>query len=110
MTFDLPSYVYLFHPGVDIKEVQEMVENHLKEMILKHFDPKKADSIFSDEGEVYTPEVQNLCYPNLHCLNIQCCKILFTHFQICISLLFYTEVPLLLYEPSLIEINFGKCS
>ena len=29
-----------------------MVENHLKTMILKHFDPKKADSIFSDEGEV----------------------------------------------------------
>ena len=38
--------------GVGIKEVQEMVENHLKAMILKHFDPKKADSIFSDEGEV----------------------------------------------------------
>jgi negative elongation factor C/D len=32
--------------------VQEMVERHLQEMILKHFDPKKADSIFTDEGEV----------------------------------------------------------
>lgn len=29
-----------------------MVENHLKEMILKTFDPKKADTIFSEEGEV----------------------------------------------------------
>ncbi len=38
--------------GVDIKEVQEVVETHLRDMILKHFDPKKADSIFSDEGAV----------------------------------------------------------
>ena len=38
--------------GVDIKEVQEIVETHLKNMLLKHFDPKKADSIFSDEGAV----------------------------------------------------------
>ena len=30
-----------------------MVENHLKSMIVKHFDPKKADSIFTDEGEVF---------------------------------------------------------
>lgn len=40
---------WLIQAGVDIKEVQEMVENHLKEMVLKHFDPKKADSIFTDE-------------------------------------------------------------
>jgi hypothetical protein len=26
--------------------VKETVENHLKEMIIKHFDPKKADDIF----------------------------------------------------------------
>ena len=44
---------WMIQAGVDIKDVQEMVENHLKEMILKTFDPKKADSIFSDEGEVY---------------------------------------------------------
>jgi hypothetical protein len=31
-----------------------MVENHLKEMVLKTFDPKKADTIFSEEGEVIT--------------------------------------------------------
>lgn len=29
-----------------------MVENHLKEMILKNFDPKKADTIFTEEGDV----------------------------------------------------------
>lgn len=46
------AYVWMFVPGVDIKIVQEMVENHLKSMIMKHFDPKKADSIFTDEGEV----------------------------------------------------------
>ncbi|KAL5012912.1 hypothetical protein ScPMuIL_011463 [Solemya velum] len=42
---------WLIQTGVDIKDVKEMVENHLKGMILKHFDPKKADSIFTDEGE-----------------------------------------------------------
>lgn len=34
-------------------EVQSFVENHLKDMVLKTFDPKKADTIFSEEGEVY---------------------------------------------------------
>lgn len=33
-------------------DVQAMVENHLKEMVLKTFDPKKADTIFTEEGEV----------------------------------------------------------
>ncbi|KAL4235100.1 hypothetical protein ACF0H5_006738 [Mactra antiquata] len=42
---------WMIQVGVDIKEVQEMVESHLKEMIIRTFDPKKADSIFSDEGE-----------------------------------------------------------
>lgn len=46
------GYAWMFVPGVDIKIVQEMVENHLKSMIMKHFEPKKADSIFTDEGEV----------------------------------------------------------
>ena len=39
--------------GVELKDVQEIVETHLKSMILKNFDPKKADSIFTDEGEVW---------------------------------------------------------
>lgn len=33
-------------------DVEQMVENHLETLIIKHFDPKKADSIFSAEGEV----------------------------------------------------------
>jgi negative elongation factor C/D len=46
------SVCFLSFSGADIKDVQELVEEHLKQMILKHFNPKKADSIFSDEGEV----------------------------------------------------------
>jgi len=42
---------WLIQAGIDIKEVQEMVERHLQDMILQHFDMKKADSIFTDEGE-----------------------------------------------------------
>lgn len=37
--------------GVKVQDVQAMVENHLKDMILKTFDPKKADTIFTEEGE-----------------------------------------------------------
>uniref|UniRef100_T1J261 Negative elongation factor D n=1 Tax=Strigamia maritima TaxID=126957 RepID=T1J261_STRMM len=42
---------WLLQAGVSIQEVQQMVENHLKDLVIKHFDPKKADSIFTDEGE-----------------------------------------------------------
>lgn len=42
---------WLLQAGVTINEVQQMVENHLKGMVIKHFDPKKADSIFTDEGD-----------------------------------------------------------
>jgi len=38
--------------GAKVQEVEQMVENHLETLIIKHFDPKKADSIFSAEGEV----------------------------------------------------------
>ncbi|XP_067931897.1 negative elongation factor D-like [Watersipora subatra] len=44
---------WLILAGTDIHTVQELVETHLKDMILKHFDTKKADAIFTD-GE--TPE------------------------------------------------------
>ena len=37
--------------GTDISEVQEIIEQHLKNIIKKNFDMKKADSIFSDAGE-----------------------------------------------------------
>jgi hypothetical protein len=39
--------------GAKVTDVQAMVENHLKEMVLKTFDPKKADTIFTEEGEVW---------------------------------------------------------
>ncbi|XP_052060193.1 negative elongation factor D-like [Mytilus californianus] len=54
---------WLIQAGVDIKVVQEMVENHLKTMIVKHFDPKKADSIFTDEGETPSWLAEMIEYP-----------------------------------------------
>lgn len=42
----------MFSAGASINEVQAMVENHLKSVILKTFDPKKADTIFTEEGDV----------------------------------------------------------
>ena len=32
--------------------MQNLVEKHLKDLIVKNFDPKKADSIFSGAGQV----------------------------------------------------------
>lgn len=43
---------WLISGGVSVTAVQAMVENHLKDMVLKTFDPKKADTIFTEEGEV----------------------------------------------------------
>lgn len=48
---------WLILAGATITDVQSMVENHLKEMILKTFDPKKADTIFTEEGEVISPSL-----------------------------------------------------
>ncbi|XP_045462012.1 negative elongation factor D [Harmonia axyridis] len=42
---------WLIIGGVKVQDVQAMVENHLKDMILKTFDPKKADTIFTEVGE-----------------------------------------------------------
>ncbi|XP_059476504.1 negative elongation factor D [Neocloeon triangulifer] len=42
---------WLILAGAKVTDVQAMVENHLKEMVLKTFDPKKADTIFTEEGE-----------------------------------------------------------
>ncbi|KAK3862731.1 hypothetical protein Pcinc_031435 [Petrolisthes cinctipes] len=42
---------WLILAGASINDVQAMVENHLKQMILKTFDPKKADTIFTEEGD-----------------------------------------------------------
>lgn len=43
---------FRFLSGVEPVQVQETVENHLKSLLIKHFDPRKADSIFTEEGEV----------------------------------------------------------
>ncbi|KAL8585779.1 hypothetical protein ACOMHN_040561 [Nucella lapillus] len=45
---------WLIQSGVDLGEVKDTVETHLKEMILKTFDPKKADSVFYEEGSDVT--------------------------------------------------------
>lgn len=86
--------IFLFL-GVDIKVVQEMVENHLKTMIIKHFDPKKADSIFTDEGEVYINLSYQIdqCQLFFSCLKIKC----ITHTcHACISmLLIIPNIPVL---------------
>lgn len=54
---------WLITAGVKVTDVQAMVENHLKEMILKTFDPKKADTIFTEEGEVSAIVVGAFCLP-----------------------------------------------
>lgn len=41
---------WLIVTGIPVEEVQLIVENHLKNLIMKHFDPKKADTIFNLEG------------------------------------------------------------
>ncbi|XP_023367724.1 negative elongation factor C/D isoform X2 [Otolemur garnettii] len=43
---------WLIQTGVEPVQVQETVENHLKSLLIKHFDPRKADSIFTEEGEL----------------------------------------------------------
>lgn len=42
---------WLIMCGYAPTEVQDMVEDHLKDLLLKHFDPKRADTIFTQEGE-----------------------------------------------------------
>ena len=43
---------WLHAAGFRKREIQAMVEEHLKALILRHFDPKKADLIFTEEGSV----------------------------------------------------------
>lgn len=50
--YECQNNSFNFVAGVKVTEVQAMVENHLKDLILKTFDPKKADTIFTEEGEV----------------------------------------------------------
>lgn len=49
LTFD--SVIYVFS-GCRRKDIQSLVEEHVKTLIIKDFDPKKADLIFTEEGSV----------------------------------------------------------
>ena len=40
---------WLILSGMSPQDVQELVENHLQQQLIKHFDPAKADSVFSSE-------------------------------------------------------------
>ncbi len=42
---------WLILAGAEIADVQQQVENHLHDMILKTFDPKKADAIFAEDDD-----------------------------------------------------------
>lgn len=53
---------WLILAGVCVTDVQAMVENHLKDMILRTFDPKKADTIFTEEGEVKQNKTKSFLY------------------------------------------------
>ena len=44
--------IYVIFLGRRKKEIHTQIEDHLKTVILKHFDPKKADLIFTEEGSV----------------------------------------------------------
>lgn len=43
---------WLLTTNLNLQEVQNFVENVLKNLIIKHFDQQKADSIFSDTFSV----------------------------------------------------------
>ena len=37
--------------GESTSGIESMVEDHVKDLLEEHFDPKKADTIFSEEGK-----------------------------------------------------------
>lgn len=58
---------WLIKTGMEVHDVQQLVEDHLKQMIIKHFDPKKADKIFADDNdENQTPSwlTEIICHPS----------------------------------------------
>ena len=54
---------WLILAGAEINEVQLQVENHLHDMILKTFDPKKADAIFAEGSETPSWLAELIEYP-----------------------------------------------
>ena len=49
---------WLHIAGCKQKEIQGMVEDHYTSVILKHFDPKKADHVLIEGGEVRPARVK----------------------------------------------------
>ena len=47
---------WLHVAGYRKREIQSLVDGHLKLLILRHFDPTKADLIFTEEGSVRSSE------------------------------------------------------
>ena len=43
---------WLHAAGYRKREIQGLVDGHVKSLILQHFDPTKADLIFTEEGSV----------------------------------------------------------
>jgi len=41
---------WLILSGMSGDQVQELVENHLQQQLIKHFDPTQADTVFANEG------------------------------------------------------------
>lgn len=62
---------WLIMAGVNITEVQKLVEDHMKKMIIRNFDQKKADSIFTEEGQTPTWLTEMIEYPEWRALFYQ---------------------------------------
>ena len=72
---------WLHVAGFRKREIQGIVEEHLKSLVMKHFDPKKADLIFTEEGSVST------------CIVHLCVMIHYSHvISIRLSTAFYLQV------------------
>ena len=49
--------------GMKKKDITALVEEHLKDLVLKHFDPRKADRIFAEAGSVSRNSALCIIYP-----------------------------------------------
>ena len=76
-------------------DVQAMVENHLKDMILKTFDPKKADTIFTEEGEVslsvWPKGVRVVCV--CVCVCARACTCMHACMYVCLHVCVFPPIP-----------------
>lgn len=41
--------------GVNVNQIQERVESSLRQLLVKRFEPQRADSLFANEADVYFP-------------------------------------------------------